>query len=201
MGPRLRGGRGSMINDALLRMAGQRLRGLRAEPGQERLRRQVQEIAAGLLEQLAIPAIREQEALLRELVDDEWWVDVTLPMLEQTRRRVRGLVRLLERRRRTVVYTDFLDNLGQVEEVMLQRGRAVGTDFERFREKAREYLRAHADHVALQKLRRNRPLTQTDLDELDRMLNRGGGRRAGRSCSSASRERWPWRIHPVARRP
>ncbi len=46
---------------------------LRAEPGQERLRRQVQEVAAGLLEQLAIPAVREQQELLsgRNLTADQ----------------------------------------------------------------------------------------------------------------------------------
>jgi type I restriction enzyme, R subunit len=147
---------------------------LRGEAGQERLRRQVQEIAGGLLEQLAIPAIREQQKLLSDLAGDEWWVDVTLPMLETARRRVRGLVRLLEKRKRTVVYTDFIDDLGEVEEVALHRGGAPGTDFERFREKARAYLRAHADHVALQKLHRNRPLTQMDLDELDRVLTEAG---------------------------
>ncbi len=147
---------------------------LRAEPGQERLRRQVQEVAAGLLEQLAIPAVREQQELLADLAGDEWWVDVTLPMLETARRRVRGLVRLLEKRRRTVVYTDFTDDLGAIEEVALRQLGAASTDFERFREKARTYLRAHADHVALQKLWRNRPLTQTDLDELERMLTEAG---------------------------
>lgn len=147
---------------------------LRGEPGQERLRGQVREIAAGLLDQLDIPAIKEREALLRDLAEDEWWVDVTLPMLEGARRRVRGLVRLLDKRRRRVIYTDFVDVLGDVEEVALNRDATPGTDYKRFREKARVYLRAHGDHVALQKLRRNRPLTRTDLDELDRMLTEAG---------------------------
>jgi type I restriction enzyme R subunit len=148
---------------------------LRAEPGQERLRRQVQTIAAGLLEQLAIPAIREQEELLRDLVEDEWWVDVTLPMLEVVRRRVRGLVRLLEKRRRAIVHTDFIDDLGDLDEIEIAIGGGGGpADFERFREKARAYLLAHADHVALQRLRRNLPLTQTDLDELESMLRMAG---------------------------
>jgi len=146
---------------------------LRAEPGEERLRRQVQTIASGLLEQLAIPAVREQQELLDELADDEWWVDVTLPMLERARRRVRGLVRLLEKRTRVVVYTDFLDDLGDVEEIEL-RGVPAGSAFARFREKARVYLREHADHVALQKLRRNKPLTASDLRELERMLAEAG---------------------------
>jgi type I restriction enzyme R subunit len=142
---------------------------LRRDPGQERLRKQVQEIAAGLLEQTSIPAIREQEELLDELAGDEWWVDVTLPMLESARRRIRGLVRLLERRKRALIYTDFTDELGEVAEIEL-RGIPAGTDFARFREKARTYLRAHEDHVALQKLRRNRQLTASDIGELERML-------------------------------
>lgn len=146
---------------------------LRAEPGQERLRNQVQAIAAGLLEQTAIPVIAEQQGLLEDLAGDEWWVDVTLPLLEGARRRVRGLVRLLEKRKRVVVYTDFHDDLGLVEEIQL-RGVAAGGGFERFREKARVYLREHEDHVALQKLRRNRPLTATDLDELEAMLAAAG---------------------------
>jgi len=64
-------------------LLGLQLRRLRPEPGEERLRRQVQEIAGGLLEQTAIPAIREQQGLLEDLAGDEWWVDVTLPMLER----------------------------------------------------------------------------------------------------------------------
>ncbi len=146
---------------------------LRAEPGQERLRGQVQAIAAGLLEQTAIPVIAEQQGLLEDLAGDTWWVDITLPMLEGARRRVRGLVRLLEKRRRVVVYTDFEDDLGTLEEVELA-GVATGGGYERFREKARVYLREHEDHVALQKLRRNRPLTATDLDELAAMLAAAG---------------------------
>ena len=45
---------------------------------------------------------------------------------------------------------------------------------ERFREKASAYLREHEDLVALQKLRRNRPLTSTDLGELERVLIEAG---------------------------
>ena len=146
---------------------------LLGEPGEERLRRQVQEIASGLLEQLAIPAIKAEQAILDELAGDEWWIDVTLPMLEYGRRHVRGLVRLLEKRKRVVVYTDFIDNLGDLEEVELRAVRS-GDTYERFRQKARAYLREHEDHLALQKLRRNVPMTQTDLEELDRMLRTAG---------------------------
>lgn len=38
----------------------------------------------------------------------------------------------------------------------------------------RAFLRAHEDHIALHKLRRNLPLTPADLAELGRMLAASG---------------------------
>ncbi len=143
------------------------------EPGYERLRAQVREIASALLEQTSIPAIREQQQLLDEVTGDEWWQDVTLPMLEVLRRRVRLLVKLIEKSKRVIVYTDFADQLGELTEVRMP-GLSSGTDFERFRAKARVYLRDHEDHLALQKLRRNKQLSATDLAELERMLAESG---------------------------
>jgi len=146
---------------------------LNTEPGFQRLRDRVQEIASTLLEMTNVPAVAEQEQLLDEVAGDEWWVGVTLPMLELVRRRLRKLVRLMPKARRLLVYTDFVDQLGDATEVSLS-GMAVGSDFERFQAKARVYLRAHEDHVALQKLRRNRSLSASDLDELERMLVESG---------------------------
>lgn len=53
----------------------------------ERLSVKVQAIASGLLNQTRIPSVAEQQALLDEVAADEWWVPVTLPMLELARRR------------------------------------------------------------------------------------------------------------------
>ena len=50
----------------------------------------------------------------------------------------------------------------------------IGADFEKFRAKAQAFLRAHLDHIAIHKLRMNRPLTGADLAELDRMLAESG---------------------------
>ena len=145
---------------------------LGAELGFDRLRTTVQEIASALLSQTNIPAVGAQAELLDDIAGDDWWVDVTLPLLELVRRRIRDLVKLVEKSKRLLVYTDFEDELGDSAEVPLS-GVPSG-DFERFRAKARVYLRAHEDHVALQKLRRNKPLTADDLAELERMLTEAG---------------------------
>ena len=139
----------------------------------ERLRVQVQEIAGALLGQTTIPSVKAQELLLDQLAGDSWWVDVTLPLLELARRRVRGLVRFVEKSRRAIVYSDFADELGEGTVVDLP-GVTPGTNWERFRAKARAYLRDHEDHLALQRLRRNLQLTPEDLAALETMLLESG---------------------------
>lgn len=139
----------------------------------ERIRETVQTIAAALLTRQAIPSVAEQVALLDEVAGDEWWIDVTLAMLEHARRRLRGLVRFVERAAHHVLYTDFADEFTSSTEVALPQV-TPGTDTERFRAKATAYLRAHEDHVALQRLRRNRQLTPDDLTALEKMLLASG---------------------------
>jgi len=117
--------------------------------------------------------VREQLVLLKQLVSDEWWPDVTLPMLEIVRLRVRGLVQFIETHRRQHVYTDFEDEIGPESEISIG-GWVPGTDYARFRDKARAFLRAHLDHIAIRKLRTAVPLTSTDLSELERMLIESG---------------------------
>jgi type I restriction enzyme R subunit len=146
---------------------------LRADPGFERLRDHVKTIAGLLEEQATIPMIREQLPLIAQVQGDEWWQDVTVVMLEVLRRRLRMLVPLIERRRRRVVYTHFEDEMGAEVTVSLP-GLGAGADLARFRDKAQAYLRAHLDHVSLNKLRTNRPLTAIDLAELERMLAESG---------------------------
>ena len=135
----------------------------------ERLRATVQQICSGLLTQTAIPAVAQQEQLLADVSDDEWWQDVTLPMLELARLRIRKLVRFLERVAREIVYTDFRDELGEGSVVDLP-GMDVGTNWERFKAKTRAYLLELADHIALQKLQRNKQLTEADLSSLEQIL-------------------------------
>ena len=139
----------------------------------ERLRQQVQDIAAALLGQTTIPVIAAQQTLLDEVAGDEWWVDVTLPMLELARRRIRGLVRFIEKSKGAIVYTNFEEELGQGSIVALP-GVHVGTNWERFKAKARAYLKDREDHVALQRLRRNKQLTAADLSALEEMLLASG---------------------------
>lgn len=146
---------------------------LTAQPGFDRYRTSVMEVAAALAEQASIPAIAAQMELILDIQTDAWWQDVTLPLLESARKKLRGLVYLIEKRKRNVLYTDFEDEIGEGQEVVFER--FVSTDeFAKFREKARHFLKAHEDHLAVAKLRTNKPLTPTDLGELERILLEAG---------------------------
>jgi len=146
---------------------------LLVEPGFERLRDRVKEIAGLLTEKDAIPSVREQMPLIQEVQGDEWWQDVPVPMLEIMRRRLRGLVQFIDKRQRKVVYTNFEDLIGG-ETTFELPGFGQGTDFAKFQVKARAFLRQHLDHIAIGKLRRNKPLTAADLAELERILAESG---------------------------
>lgn len=147
---------------------------LQARPGFTNLRKQIQAIATALEGQEAIPAIKAQMALIQAVAGEEWWQDVTVPMLETMRKKLRALVKLIEKGKKKVVYTNFEDELG--EEVTIELPQvSTGMDMAKFRDKARQFLKAHESHVSLQRLRRNQPLTTTDLTELERMLIEAGG--------------------------
>src|SRR5699024_11456870 len=103
-------------------------------------------------------------ALLQEFAGEDRWESANLAMLERARRELRSLAQFLDAHRRWSVVTDFEDDLGEARPAYLPLV-AVGVDQARFREKVTAYIREHRDHVAIQRLRRNLPLTETDLRE------------------------------------
>ncbi|WP_048163560.1 type I restriction-modification enzyme R subunit C-terminal domain-containing protein [Methanosarcina sp. 1.H.A.2.2] len=117
--------------------------------------------------------VRDQMALILDVQTDEWWENVTTPMLETLRRRLRALVKLIEKHRRKPIYTDFEDEMGSEINVELP-GFASAGDFEKFRAKTRAFLLEHQDQVVIHKLRMNEPLTAADLDELEKILSESG---------------------------
>ena len=139
------------------------------EPAYERLRDQVVKIAGLLEEKKTIPMVDRQLTYIQDVQTEEWWKDVTVPMLEVIRRRIRDLVQFIEKKERKPIYTNFEDEMG--EESNIELTEFVGQDtFERFRDKARAFLRKHLDIDAVRKLHTNEPLSMGDLDDLERVL-------------------------------
>ena len=79
----------------------------------------------------------------------------------------------VEKTKQNPVYTDFQDTLDDTTPVDLPHV-TTGMNWDRFRAKATAYLKDHENHVALQKLRRNKQLTPEDLASLSQMLIAAG---------------------------
>jgi hypothetical protein len=146
---------------------------LRKDAGWERLQDRMIAIAHALALKGNIPMVAAQIELIHDICSDLWWEGLTLPMLEQARRKLRDLVKLMDRVDRKVLYTDFTDELGE-EKISEPVYVPMGVNMERFRAKARQFLLAHENHFTIHRLRMNEPLTPMDLEELEHMLREAG---------------------------
>ena len=145
---------------------------LRHEPF-ERQRKHIINIGSAL-EDLGttIPVVAEQLELIIDIQTDEWWVDVTYPMLEDARKRLRSLVQLAEPSHKTPLYSDFVDKLGESTEVELPGigGSVDSPEFARFRKKAHHFLTENLANDIVARIRDGEPITSADMDELQRVL-------------------------------
>jgi type I restriction enzyme R subunit len=151
---------------------------LRSEPGFEKLQTQLMSIASLLEEKAAIPMIAAQLGLLQEIQTDAFWEDIHVAQLEKVRRKLRSLVKLIERSKRKIVYTTFDDELGE-EIVVPLPDLPVGVDIEKLRAKAQEFLKRYEQEVAIQRLKWNEPLTSEDLAALEGIFIAEGASAAG----------------------
>lgn len=139
-----------------------------------KLRDQVKEIANRLEQKRTIPMVSEQLDLILDLQQDEYWADITLPMLEDIRKRVRDLVQFMDRKQRKLIYTDFEDQFGEIRIGEYIEPPSV-VNIVQYKKKVLSFLKEHESHLALQKLKRNIPITATDIGELERILFQSGG--------------------------
>lgn len=135
-----------------------------------KLRKNVTDIASNLELQQSIPKIKSSLPLILEIQTEEWWNDVTVGMLEHVRKRLRDLINLIEKSKKNIVYTNFTETIGDEVEIDLNLKKTGFLDFEKFKTKAREYLKTHDNKISINKLKNNKPITKTDIDELEKIL-------------------------------
>lgn len=90
------------------------------------------------------------------------------------RKRLRDLVKFIERARRKPIYTAFEDEIGVGTEVDLEEI-ASSIDKAQYRKKVTQFLNEHREEAPILKLRCNEPLLPEDLETLERLLYELGG--------------------------
>lgn len=132
-------------------------------------RDRVIDVASQLETREAIPTVKEQLVLIQELQTEAFWKDITLTMIESVRRRLRGLIKFIERKSIEPVYTVLTDEIGTSSEVAL-KDFSTGINLAQYKRKVEAYIRANENHIAIARLRLNKPLTPQDLQELERFV-------------------------------
>lgn len=142
---------------------------LKNSPNFESLRDQVRDLSTRLEAKKTIPSVQKQLNLIEQVQTEIWWQDVTVYLVEEMRINLRDLMVLIDQQDETLIYTDFKDELGDLE-ILEVPNRQTGFSPYQYRKKVESYILAHQDHIAIAKLKRNLPLTNTDLQELEKML-------------------------------
>ncbi|OED94291.1 DEAD/DEAH box helicase family protein [Vibrio breoganii] len=135
----------------------------------ETSRGRVVEFAEQLEAKSTIPAVQAQLQLIQDIQTQEFWLDIHLVTLEELRRKLRNLMFALDKDKKEMVYTNFEDEVQGVHDVTnVYKNPSV--DLAQYRKKIELYIQDHQDQLTIQKLKRNKSITQADLDVLEGLL-------------------------------
>ena len=139
----------------------------------ERNRDKLTGIAEHLLMKTNVPRVAEAAETLERYSADMWWEGITILELEAARRELRTLVQFMDRGSRNAVVMDVKDELVEPEEFALLTENAGG-----FRssveDRIRDVLEKHQNELAIQRIRKLKPLTAQDVDSLEGIIATAG---------------------------
>jgi type I restriction enzyme, R subunit len=143
---------------------------LQTSDSQANYQKAIRDIAENLESKASIPMVNAEMELILALQTDTWWQDVTLPLLENVRRRLRDLIRFVDMgQKKDIVYTDFEDEIGDVDHEGINIVHPTPY-FEDYRKKVERYIRDHEDHITIRRLKNNEPVSKTDIAALEDLL-------------------------------
>ncbi|PID47783.1 MAG: hypothetical protein CSB47_00295 [Proteobacteria bacterium] len=107
--------------------------------------------------------------LLNALRTEKFWEAINVNRLEEVRQALRDLMRYLDKEKQVSVETTFEDTLdhGSIREHDIL---PTYSRLQSYKERVASYVREHKDHLVIQKLKSNKPITETDLQTLEAIL-------------------------------
>ena len=125
--------------------------------------------ARKLSKKLGIPAVEQRKELLSQIQEKAFWEHFTIPSIEKIRIELRELMKFLEKEKTPIYYTSYEDELieGSVKEYQLVYN---FNDLETYKRKVEQYLKSQNNNLTIHKLRNNVPITQGELNALERFL-------------------------------
>ncbi|MCI9074604.1 MAG: DEAD/DEAH box helicase family protein [Dorea sp.] len=123
-----------------------------------------------LTECAAIPEVKQKIPKLKEIQSEGYWKGKDILKFEETRKRLRDIMKYLRFERTKIHYVDFED--GMLNRIEGRISSMSTDDFEDYRKKVNEYIDTHKQHPSIKKLIYNEPITQEDYKELERIFTK-----------------------------
>ncbi|MBU5349150.1 DEAD/DEAH box helicase family protein [Paenibacillus lautus] len=143
--------------------------GVSIVPGTSTKKKQLRTIAEALYQKRIIPQVADHVDMLREIMDVRFFERTSAIELNEVRKIIRELIRLLDKEQKAIVHTNFEDELKEIrfDDTLPSYG-----DFKDYKSHISEYVKQHQDHIAIQKLKRNKAITSLDIESFADMLEK-----------------------------
>jgi type I restriction enzyme, R subunit len=130
---------------------------------------QISGTAKALLKKQNIPAVAKQVHVLNELLVEQFWKTINIQRLESVRVALRDLIKYLDKETQPIIETNFEDELDfsgvKQHDLMPAYGR-----LQSYKDRVESYVRTHSNHLVIQKLKTNKPITETEINALETIL-------------------------------
>lgn len=139
--------------------------------GVETYRKKLVTISLGLQKMITIPQVKEKLPVLQEVTDEHFFDDISALDLDRIRKELRGIVKFLVNQgaNRKIIYTALADPIGDtVYGVTLN----PDEDFADYKLKVNRFLVDYGDNLVINKLRMNKPMTDMEYGELEKIFTK-----------------------------
>jgi type I restriction enzyme R subunit len=136
---------------------------------QTRLITKIIRIGKNLYKKKNIPAVNAQLPTIKAVQTDEFWAEISINTLETVRANIRDLMKFLDKESQENVYTHFEDELFH-QKITARDVVPNYTKLKSYRDRVESYVRKNKNHLTIHKLNTNEPITQAEIEELERLL-------------------------------
>ncbi|WP_031425527.1 DEAD/DEAH box helicase family protein [Flavimarina sp. Hel_I_48] len=139
---------------------------------QQRYIESIYNVGSRLEKKKNIPAVAAKITAVRQVQDMDFWKQVTLVQLEKVREDLRSLIQFLDKQSLDPVYSNFEDTIYD-SEIKERDIMPTYTRMQNYKDRVETFIRKNKDHLVIDKLYKNLPITEKELQSLEQFLSSG----------------------------
>lgn len=116
-----------------------------------------------------IPQIAMHIPLIKEIQTEHYWETISVKKLDKLRKSLRDLIKYLEKQQQEPVYTHFEDEI-DFDGIIAREPVQSYVNLQSYKDRVESYIRKNKNHLTINKLNKNVPITKSELNALEKML-------------------------------